>query len=159
MAASMRRVQLLTRSNFFHHILKRTLPAVSVSSNNFAKGVEFPLSTRYNYSTISSLHSVRTVRFQSSAKITDHVCWNCNHVHSSYAFICEKCRTLQEPKEGSTHFDVMGLSQNFRIDTTSLTKKFRELQRILHPDKFTNKSKVSRSIYFVLKCKYHVASY
>ena len=146
MAASMRRVQLLTRSNFFHYILKRTLPAVSVSSSNFAKGVEFPLSTRYNYSKISSLHSVQTVRFQSSVQITDHVCWNCNHVHSSYAFICEKCRTLQEPKEVSTHFDVMGLSQNFRIDTSSLTKKFRELQRIFHPDKFTNKSKASRSI-------------
>ena len=142
----MRRVQLLTRSNFFHYILKRTLPAVSVSVRNFAKGVGFPLSTRYNYSTISSLHSVQTVRFRSSAQITDHVCWNCNHVHSSYAFICEKCRTLQEPKEVSTHFDVMGLSQNFRIDTSSLTKKFRELQRIFHPDKFTNKSKASRSI-------------
>ena len=151
MAASMRRVQLLTRSNFFHYILKRTLPAVSVSSSNFAKGVGFPLSTRYNYSTISSLHSVQTVRFQSSAQITDHVCWNCNHVHSSYAFICEKCRTLQEPEEGSTHFDVMGLSQNFRIDTSSLTKKFRELQRIFHPDKFTNKSKVSRSILLSFK--------
>ena len=113
MAASIRRVQLLIRSNFFHHILERTLPAVSVNSIHSAKSLGLSFSARSNYSTtneaVSGLHLFRNVRFQSSAQITDRVCWNCNHVHSSYAFVCEKCRTLQEPKEGSTHFDVMGV--------------------------------------------------
>ncbi len=55
---------------------------------------------------------------------------------------CEKCRALQEPKPGATHFDVLGVDQRFDINASDLTQKFRRLQSTLHPDKFTQKSQV-----------------
>lgn len=82
-------------------------------------------------------------RYQSSMQSDNHhVCWNCNHRHSCYALFCEECTHLQEPEEDTTYFDIMGLPQRFKVNVASLSKKFRQLQNLLHPDKFINKSKV-----------------
>lgn len=40
----------------------------------------------------------------------------------------------------------MGIPQSFDIDVTSLTQKYRDLQRQLHPDKYTLKSEREKQI-------------
>ena len=147
MAASIGRASFLSRSNLFRQILKRTFPRCAtncMTSENHLRVIQYQ---QYSYigttGAVNSPQTIRNVRFQSSTQMTDHKCWSCNHVHSSYTYVCEKCGKLQEPKEDPTHFDVMGIHQSFRVDTSSLTQKFRELQKIFHPDRFTNKSAVS----------------
>ena len=38
------------------------------------------------------------------------------------------------------HFDIFGLPVAFDIDTASLAERYRELQRVVHPDRFANAS-------------------
>ena len=38
----------------------------------------------------------------------------------------------------SNHFELFGVPVGFDIDTSQLAEKYRELQRVLHPDRFAN---------------------
>lgn len=37
------------------------------------------------------------------------------------------------------HFDLFALDRIYNIDSTQLQQKFRQMQSILHPDKFSQK--------------------
>lgn len=147
MAASMGRVNLLTRraklvKSLVSNKVSRATPSVSASKNTAG----LFQSQRWGHSMANEantvFHATSNVRYQSSSQPKEHVCWNCNHSHSIYVTFCEKCHAVQEPEEGSTHFDIMGIPQSFDIDTGELTKTYRRLQSLLHPDKFTTKSPV-----------------
>ena len=43
------------------------------------------------------------------------------------------------PPENLVFFELMEQPQEFEIDAQSLSKRFKNLQRVLHPDKFSNK--------------------
>ena len=47
---------------------------------------------------------------------------------------------------GSNHFELFGLPVGFEIDTAQLAEKYRELQRVLHPDRFANASDRERRL-------------
>lgn len=68
-------------------------------------------------------------------------CWKCGAQKSEHLF-CEKCNVLQEPDKNLTYFDVIGVKKSYDLKTTELTKKFRKLQNLLHPDRFGGKEKV-----------------
>ena len=42
------------------------------------------------------------------------------------------------------HFEVFGLSVGFLVDTDSLTERYRDLQKIVHPDRYANGSAQER---------------
>lgn len=44
------------------------------------------------------------------------------------------------------YFDIMGIKKNYNVINEELHKKYRELQKMLHPDKFGNKSEKERQI-------------
>ena len=69
-------------------------------------------------------------------------CWNCNFVYKSDLF-CSKCKVLQEPPENLTYFDIIGISRSYDVNITEIQKKYKELQKLLHPDKYSTKSEVS----------------
>lgn len=46
----------------------------------------------------------------------------------------------------SNHFELFGLPVGFDIDTAQLAEKYRELQRVLHPDRFANASDRERRL-------------
>lgn len=69
-------------------------------------------------------------------------CWNCNFVYKSDLF-CSKCKVLQKPPENLTYFDIIGVPQSYDVKVTEIQKKYKELQKLLHPDKFGTKSEVS----------------
>ena len=57
-------------------------------------------------------------------------------VHNLGIFESGVIKTNPESNADLTHFDVFELDPTFDLDARKLTKKFREIQSILHPDKF-----------------------
>ena len=68
-------------------------------------------------------------------------CWNCQNTTSSYEAFCSKCNSVQHLKE-CNHFERLNLELKFNVDLKELTRDFRKLQSVFHPDKFTLKSEV-----------------
>ncbi|KAK1127426.1 hypothetical protein K0M31_003964 [Melipona bicolor] len=72
-------------------------------------------------------------------------CWNCNFVYKSDLF-CSKCKVLQEPPENLTYFDLIGISRSYDVKITEIQKKYKELQKLLHPDKYSTKSEKEKQL-------------
>ena len=74
------------------------------------------------------------------------LCWKCKKPVSrlSYGQYSCECGVLQPPNEDVTYFEVMGENQTYFIDQSELTKKFRDLQSRLHPDKFSQRPEVKK---------------
>jgi len=49
-----------------------------------------------------------------------------------------------------SYFDIMGIEETFDIDLSELTAKYRNLQRILHPDKYSQKCDVCALCYLYI---------
>ncbi|XP_029680160.1 iron-sulfur cluster co-chaperone protein HscB [Formica exsecta] len=72
-------------------------------------------------------------------------CWNCNYIYKSELF-CSKCKVLQELPQNLDYFDIIGIKKNYNVVNEEIHKKYTELQKMLHPDKFGNKSEKERQI-------------
>ncbi|KAL6267662.1 hypothetical protein P5V15_000737 [Pogonomyrmex californicus] len=72
-------------------------------------------------------------------------CWNCDYIYKSELF-CSKCKVLQELPQNLNYFDIMGIKRNYNVANEEIHRRYRELQKILHPDKFGNKSEKERQI-------------
>ncbi|XP_062617604.1 iron-sulfur cluster co-chaperone protein HscB-like [Saccostrea cucullata] len=85
----------------------------------------------------------RTRYFSSNS---DRTCWKCgNKVDNNEELLFCKCGVVQEVK-GLNFFELMGYPESFDIDTKSLTQRYRDLQRQLHPDKYSLKSEKEKQI-------------
>lgn len=73
-----------------------------------------------------------------TSKYFNLVCWKCGKERSKNIF-CEHCRIIQKPSETENYFSIFGLKEKFNLDQVQLTNKFRQLQNLVHPDKFSNK--------------------
>lgn len=91
----------------------------------------------------NALYLQQSARWYSTNE--DSKCWNCQYPRKIQLF-CSKCNVLQEPPENLTYFDIMGLSTNYMIIAADVNKKYKELQKQLHPDKFSTKSKREKEI-------------
>ncbi len=49
---------------------------------------------------------------------------------------CPSCRKLQPVGRSEDYFSLLGLPREFGIDLPELERRFRELSRLLHPDRF-----------------------
>ncbi|XP_026482076.1 iron-sulfur cluster co-chaperone protein HscB, mitochondrial-like [Ctenocephalides felis] len=59
---------------------------------------------------------------------------------------CEHCKTLREPDKSDNYFNILDLEKKYTIDKESLSQKFKSLQKLLHPDKFTNRSEKEQEL-------------
>lgn len=50
---------------------------------------------------------------------------------------------LQEPPQNLNYFEIIGIKRDYNVANEEIHKKYRELQKMLHPDKFGNKSEAS----------------
>lgn len=73
-------------------------------------------------------------------------CWNCSEVLGKADFICGRCESPQEVPHKLTYFEVFNEVQRYDIDVRKLQRTFRDLQRLLHPDKFATKSEKERAL-------------
>lgn len=53
---------------------------------------------------------------------------------------------MQELPQNLNYFDIMGIKRDYNVVNEEIHKKYRELQKMLHPDKFGNKSEKERQI-------------
>lgn len=70
-------------------------------------------------------------------------CWKCGSTEKGTYFFCEHCKALQKPDDNANYFHLLGVHETFDINLSDLSKKFRQLQSVLHPDKFSNATDVS----------------
>nr|CAH7712753.1 unnamed protein product [Callosobruchus chinensis] len=75
-----------------------------------------------------------------------NICWKCGTDQGSSNLFCEKCNALQHPKEKHNLFKVLNIEQDFKIDEADLKNKFRKMQTMIHPDKYSNRGSTEQSI-------------
>jgi molecular chaperone HscB len=63
-------------------------------------------------------------------------CWNCGQPVES--LFCPACKALQAPAAG--FFAFFGYPERLSLDNVELQKRFYDLSRQLHPDRFTNRN-------------------
>jgi molecular chaperone HscB len=69
-------------------------------------------------------------------------CWQCAEPAGDLQF-CQSCKSLQPPSQDYYHclgFETHGLS----LDPDDLQRRFYDLSRLLHPDRFMRKSEIER---------------
>lgn len=79
----------------------------------------------------------------SDAALSSPSCWKCgNAIHPSDEIFFCKCGVIMAPRPDLNHFQLFNIEKTFDLEEERLSQKFKDLQRQLHPDKFTQKSEV-----------------
>ncbi|XP_075983666.1 iron-sulfur cluster co-chaperone protein HscB-like protein, mitochondrial [Anticarsia gemmatalis] len=75
-------------------------------------------------------------------------CWSCGKdvKNTESHLFCGNCKVLQEPDKKNNYFNIMGVKETYDLDETELAKKYKELQKYLHPDKFANREQKEQEI-------------
>jgi molecular chaperone HscB len=63
-------------------------------------------------------------------------CWSCKLDLAERSLLCPTCRKIQPVGRGEDYFSLLGLPREFAIDVAELDRRFRDLSRHLHPDRF-----------------------
>lgn len=97
-----------------------------------------PLLRRINTSNIHKKIVTNSVKFNTFSSIS---CWNCNKIIKPILF-CDHCNSIQSlESKDINYYEIFDLNKNeFLINKNELDMKFKNLQKLLHPDKFASKS-------------------
>lgn len=116
--------------------------------NSTERSVMFFLNAGHNQilNNFRTFHTCENARQCTTVEQNAHscrTCWNCGRDTSPVRelFFCD-CGVVQKPASELTYFELMQLKPTFDINTKNLGDMFREMQKKLHPDKFTSKSQV-----------------
>ncbi|MFH0902094.1 MAG: Fe-S protein assembly co-chaperone HscB [Pseudomonadota bacterium] len=60
--------------------------------------------------------------------------------------LCDACGAIQSPRAGADKLALLGLPRRFAVDAGELDRRFRELSRRLHPDRFVKASPAERLV-------------
>ena len=63
------------------------------------------------------------------------ICWSCEK-SAGEGVTCGACGALQPPDASADHFQVLGVERRFALDREALERRYKELTRVLHPDRF-----------------------
>ena len=72
-------------------------------------------------------------------------CWSCKGPVKEGSLFCPTCELVQPPGQVD-HFKRMGVPVDFRVDEGALDRRYFDLQRALHPDRFATKSAKERAL-------------
>ena len=67
-------------------------------------------------------------------------CWSCQGEAPRGAPFCPSCAKIQPVPRSEDHFTLLGLPREFALDPSELERRFRDLSRRLHPDRFARSS-------------------
>ena len=70
-------------------------------------------------------------------------CWKCGSKIANLDNFCPECKVIQPLAENATYFNILGIQEDFCINESSLIQKFRKLQGVYHPDRYSQKSQVA----------------
>ncbi|HTN51531.1 MAG TPA: Fe-S protein assembly co-chaperone HscB [Anaeromyxobacter sp.] len=63
-------------------------------------------------------------------------CWSCKIQEEEPTPFCPSCRKIQPVGRTEDYFSLLGLPRQFGLDGQELDRRFRELSRTLHPDRY-----------------------
>jgi molecular chaperone HscB len=63
------------------------------------------------------------------------ICWSCEK-NAGEGMLCGSCGAIQPPNRGANHFQVLGLANQFALDVAELERRYKDMTKILHPDRF-----------------------
>lgn len=66
-------------------------------------------------------------------------CWSCKGPRQGADLFCPTCEAVQPPGQGD-HFSRFGLDPIYALDVDALERRYFDLQRVLHPDRFATRS-------------------
>lgn len=77
-------------------------------------------------------------------------CWSCGINNSNLLsnLFCPHCKALQKPDNSENYFRILGVKETYDLDEVELAKKYKDLQKYLHPDKFGNRLVLIFFLYF-----------
>jgi hypothetical protein len=70
-------------------------------------------------------------------------CWHCG-AQSPPDYFCPDCGAIQAFPDRADYFQVMGLPRRLQIDADDLQRRYYELHRRLHPDRFQTGAQEAR---------------
>jgi len=100
-------------------------------SKRFFKNLKFNLS--------NELNSNQTI-------LKGRICEGCKLKQIDSKIICGICNTIHNPLDilkHSNYFEIFNLNQKFSIDKIYLEKKYKDIQKVIHPDKFAQSDKAT----------------
>ena len=80
--------------------------------------------------------------FDENGEMVGPPCWNCKYAINLIKdpFFCQSCEAIQPVSPKADVFSILGVDPKFEVEISALESKFRDLQKRLHPDKFTTSS-------------------
>ena len=63
------------------------------------------------------------------------ICWSCQKAAGD-GMLCAHCNAVQPPDAKADYFSVLGVPRAFALDVAELEQRYKELTRVLHPDRF-----------------------
>lgn len=73
-------------------------------------------------------------------------CWKCGKNLQDILFFCDQCSSLQRASSTSNYFEIIGVDCAYDLSLAEISKKYKNLQSQLHPDKFGNKTEEEKVI-------------
>jgi len=71
------------------------------------------------------------------------ICWSCEK-NAGPGLTCAACGALQPPDPKADHFSVFGVEQRFALDVNDLERRYKEMTKVLHPDRFARADERAR---------------
>jgi molecular chaperone HscB len=81
----------------------------------------------------------------SNETASDATCWRCRAGVGAEAAACPACGVVQPPR-ALDHFARLGLPRGFALDKATLERRYFDLQRRFHPDRFAGKPAEERAL-------------
>jgi molecular chaperone HscB len=63
------------------------------------------------------------------------ICWSCQKAAGD-EMLCAHCNAVQPPNPKADYFSLFGISRAFAVDADELEHRYKEMTRVLHPDRF-----------------------
>jgi molecular chaperone HscB len=63
------------------------------------------------------------------------ICWSCEK-NAGDGMLCDGCGAVQPPDHTADYFRVFDLPRKFDLDVADLERRYKEMTKVLHPDRF-----------------------
>jgi molecular chaperone HscB len=71
------------------------------------------------------------------------ICWSCEK-NAGDGLTCTGCGAIQPPDPKADHFRVFGIERRFPLDVADLERRYKDMTKILHPDRFARADERAR---------------
>ncbi len=71
------------------------------------------------------------------------ICWSCQKAAGD-GVLCVHCKAVQPPDPGADYFRVFGIQTAFDLDVADLERRYKELTKMLHPDRYARADALAR---------------